>query len=113
MSDNLLHFDSQVVPKAFEQDTQSPTSSQTNGTAHYIDPIRQAFLTRDVHNVRSAKEAVFDHRKIEHITQRLIEQLVRQFVLNFQFILCFTIRELHKKLIIKICQSIEPDIFWF
>lgn len=75
LDDNLLHFDSQVVPKAFEQDTQSPTSSQTNGTAHYIDPIRQAFLTRDVHNVRSAKEAVFDHRKIEHITQRLIEQL--------------------------------------
>jgi hypothetical protein len=57
-----------------------------NGT-HHTDPIRQAFLTRDVHNVRSAKEAVFDHRKIELITQRLIEQLVRPCLLNL-FILC-------------------------
>lgn len=75
--DDLLHFDSQVVPKAFEQDTQTQ-----NGRRHQVnghsDPIRQAFLTRDIHNMRAKKEAVFDHQKIKLITQRLFEQLVGQ-----------------------------------
>ncbi|GAB5591964.1 hypothetical protein Unana1_06864 [Umbelopsis nana] len=72
LEDALLHFDSQVVPKAFEQDTQM-NNHQING--HNNDPIRQAFLTKDIHNMRAEKEAVFDHRKIELITQRLFEQL--------------------------------------
>jgi hypothetical protein len=76
--DDLLHFDSQVVPKAFEQDTHHiHNSKHQNGTNHYSDPILQAFLTKDTINIRAQKEAVFDHRKIELITQRLFEQLVR------------------------------------
>ncbi|KAI8578732.1 hypothetical protein K450DRAFT_245251 [Umbelopsis ramanniana AG] len=74
LEDDLLHFDSQIVPKAFEQDTPL-NSNQQNGTHHQHDSILQAFLTRDTNNMRIQKEAVFDHRKIELITQRLFEQL--------------------------------------
>jgi hypothetical protein len=68
------------VPKAFEQDT-PPNSNRQNGTHHQHDSILQAFLTRDTNNMRIQKEAVFDHRKIELITQRLFEQLVRHWVI--------------------------------
>lgn len=66
-----------MVPKAFEQDTQTQNGRRHQMNGH-SDPIRQAFLTRDIHNMRAKKEAVFDHRKIELITQRLFEQLVGQ-----------------------------------
>lgn len=68
------------MPKAFEQDT-PPNSHRQNGTHHQHDSILQAFLTRDTNNMRIQKEAVFDHRKIELITQRLFEQLVRHWVI--------------------------------
>lgn len=68
------------MPKAFEQDT-PPNSNRQNGTHHQHDSILQAFLTRDTNNMRIQKEAVFDHRKIELITQRLFEQLVRHLVI--------------------------------
>jgi hypothetical protein len=73
------------VPKAFEQDT-PPNSHRPNGTHHQHDSILQAFLTRDTNNMRIQKEAVFDHRKIELITQRLFEQLVR----HLGWFFCFT-----------------------